>query len=174
MRSRDAYRLPHPHITLDLRLVDRSANPAELGCDLAISGRSASYEGVAELALGPVQPRLCAAPAYLAQYGSPLVPHDLLEHSCLVFSAAGNSWNFDTAQGVNCIEVRPRLQADDNLTLREAARSGMGIALLPDYVASDALRAGHLIQVLPDYTVQENWFKAYVPRRHAGVAFWPA
>ena len=36
----------HERITMEVALVDQSSNPEELGFDLAVSGRSTSYEGV--------------------------------------------------------------------------------------------------------------------------------
>ncbi|QOQ84198.1 hypothetical protein INP81_10490 [Comamonas thiooxydans] len=67
------------------------------------------------------------------------------------------------------IDVHPRLLADDNHTLLQAAAAGLGVALLPYYIASEAIAAGELEILLPDYAPQENWFKAYVPRRRMGV-----
>lgn len=160
----------HPRITLDLSLVDHSANPAESGFDMAISGRLASYDGVVDIPLKPVQPVLCASPAYLRAARPLAHPRDLTSHPCLVFAATGTTWQFQSTRGVVSVDVTPRLRADDNLTLLEAARTGLGVALLPMYVARDALAAGHIVKLIPQYAPQENWFKAYVPRRNLNVA----
>lgn len=166
----NAFLAQHPRITLELVLVDRSANPAEGGFDIAISGRLASYEGVVDLPLQPVHPVLCAAPAYLADHPEPVHPRDLADHACLVFSATGTDWRFHSPRGTVSVDVRPRLLADDNLTLLDAARRGLGVALLPTYIAQEALVRGELVAVLPRFVPQENWFKAYVPRRRLRVA----
>lgn len=165
-----AFLVAHPRITLEVALVDHSANPTERGFDVAISGRLASYEGVVDLPLCPVQPLLCAAPAYLLAHAPPTHPRELAEHACLVFSATGTVWNFQGAKGVVSVDVHPRLLADDNLTLLHATIAGLGIASLPAYVASDALTAGALRIVMPNFSPQENWFKAYVPRRRMKIA----
>lgn len=162
--------LAHPRITMELALVDRSANPAEGGFDLAISGRAASYEGVVDVPLCPVRPVLCAAPGYLRVNPSPAHPRDLSESACLVFSATGTSWTFHGSRGALSVDVRPRLLADDNRTLLHAAVAGLGIALLPSYIAEEALRSGALEILLPRFAPQENWFKAYVPKRRTNVA----
>lgn len=166
----NAFLVQHPMITMEVVLVDRSANPAEGGFDLAISGRLASYEGVVDLPLQPVHQMVCAAPAYVA--GAPAITHprDLMDHPCLVFSATGTNWRFQSSRGTVSVDVRSRLQADDNLTLLDAAVRGLGVALLPAYVARDALENGQLTSLLVNYMPQENWFKAYVPRRRQRVA----
>lgn len=156
-------------ITLEVMLVDRSTNPAEAGFDLAISGRLASYEGVVDLPLRPVQPTLCASPRYLAGHPAIEHPRDLSGHSCLVFSATGSDWHFQSSRGVISVDVQARLLADDNMTLLDAARQSLGVAILPNYVVQDDLRAGTLVAVLPKFPPQENWFKAYVPKRRMKV-----
>jgi DNA-binding transcriptional LysR family regulator len=160
----------HPKITMQISLVDHSVNPAENGVDIAISGRLASYDGVVDVPLCPVRPVLCAAPAYLQHHAEPKHPRDLGRHACLVFSPTGTNWNFQTSRGMVSVDVMPRLTTDDNLTLLDAARAGLGVALLPKYVASSALESGELQQLLPSYSPQENWFKAYVPRRRMKLA----
>jgi DNA-binding transcriptional LysR family regulator len=165
-----AFLAEHPRITLEVALVDHSANPAESGFDVAISGRLASYDGVLDVPLKPVQPLLCASPCYLREHAAPAHPRELSTHACLVFSPTGTSWQFQSPRGSVSVDVHPRLQADDNLTVLCAARMGLGVALLPTYVVRDALAAGELVELLPDFRPQENWFKAYVPRRRMSVA----
>jgi DNA-binding transcriptional LysR family regulator len=160
----------HPGVTMQIALEDRSANPAEGEFDIAISGRAASYEGVVDIPLRPVKPLLCAAPSYLRAHPAIAHPRDLPDCACLVFSATGTTWTFQSNRGTLSVDVRARLLADDNQTLLQAAIAGLGLALLPTYIASDAMAAGQLEVVLPDFTPQENWFKAYVPRRRVKVS----
>lgn len=159
----------HPSITLELVLEDRSTNPSEGGYDIAISGRAASYEGVVDIPLRPVKLLLCAAPSYLSLHPHITHPRDLADCDCLVFSATGANWVFQSSRGSLAIDVHPRLSADDNHTLLRAAMGSLGVALLPSYIAADAIAAGKLEIVMPDFAPQENWFKAYVPRRRMAV-----
>lgn len=160
----------HPRITLTLALVDLSANPAESGFDMAISGRASNYEGVVDIPLCPVRPVLCASPEFLAKVANPTHPRELTKVDCLVFTATGSTWTMHGSKGSMAIEVKTRLQADDNLTLLHAAKAGLGIAQLPTYVVESAMKAGELRLVMPDFTPQENWFKAYIPRRNMRLA----
>ena len=47
--------------------------------------------------------------------------------------------------------VTGQLAANNSEALREAALTGLGIALLPDFSAQTALQQGKLVQVLPDW-----------------------
>jgi len=160
----------HERITMDIALVDRSTNPIEEGFDLAISGRSATYEGVVDVPLCPVEAVLCAAPGYLERRGVPAQPRELIEHDCLAFRPTGPSWQFQSNRGSITVDLRPRLMADDNGTLLRAARSGLGITSLPMYVAQDVLADGTLVQLLERFPLQATWFRAYVPRRKQATA----
>lgn len=161
----------HEHITLELMLVDRSVNPAEEGFDLAISGHTASsYEGVLDVPLYPFEQVLCASPEYLKRRGTPSHPHDLEDHDGLCFKPLGTAWRFDSEQGQLSVDVHPRLIASDNITLRAAALAGNGIAMLPRYVARDALRAGKLVEVLNKFPMPKSWFRAHVTQHRAHLA----
>ena len=157
-------------ITMEINLVDEAVNPAERGVDIAINGRSASYEGVIDVPLCSTQVIACAAPAYLERKGTPASPTELVDHDCLVFRSNGLTWQFHSPRGTIHVDVVPRLNADDNMTLLRAAVAGMGITVIPRYVARNALATGALVKVLEDFPPQENWFKAFVPRRRLGVA----
>jgi DNA-binding transcriptional LysR family regulator len=151
--------------------VDRSVNPAEEGFDLAISGHAASsYEGVVDVPLHPFEQVLCASPQYLARRGTPRHPHDLEDHDGLFFKPLGTAWRFDSEQGQLSIDVRPRLIANDNVTLRAAALAGNGIAMLPRYVSGDALKAGTLVPLLQGYALPRSWFRAHVTQHRAKLA----
>lgn len=155
----------HPRISMEISLEDRSSNPLEKGYDVAISGRSASYEGVIDVPLGPVQALLCASPAYLKRRGTPTHPRELVEHDCLVFKPSGNHWLFHSARGAINVDVVPRITADDGISLLHAIKAGCGVAVFPRYVVQAALDSGELQVVLPQYPPEENWYNAYVPRR---------
>lgn len=166
----NAFLEKHERITMELALVDQSTNPQERGFDMAISGRTASYEGVLDVPLCAVQPMLFAAPAYVAAHGEPAHPRELADHRCLVFAPTGVNWQFESSRGAISVEVRPRLLADDNRTLLDAAVRGMGVVALPLYVARDALAAGQLQPLLSKFPLQETWFRAYLPRRSHKLA----
>ncbi|HTV77567.1 MAG TPA: LysR family transcriptional regulator [Steroidobacteraceae bacterium] len=163
--------LEHSHITLELALVDRSVNPAEEGFDLAISGHAASsYEGVIDVPLHPFEQVLCASPDYLRRRGTPAHPHDLEDHDGLFFKPLGTAWRLESDQGQLSVDVHPRLIANDNVTLRAAALAGNGIAMLPRYVAGDALERGRLVALLPEFALPRAWFRAHVTQHRAKLA----
>lgn len=154
----------HPKISLDVALVDITINPMDEGFDIAVSGRSATYEGVSELPLTPIRSRLYASPAYLAQHPAIKLPSDLHHHACLAFKPNGNTWNFPTSKGLSLVNFKPRLSLDDNVSLAQAVMSDLGIAALPHYIAKQFVDSGHLVAVLPESPLQATWFKMFIPK----------
>jgi DNA-binding transcriptional LysR family regulator len=165
-----AFQREHERITMEVQLADRSINPIEEGFDIVITGLSESYEGVIDIPLCPLSQRVCAAPAYLQGRVLPDHPRDLADHDCLVFKPKGPTWQFESSRGPISIDVPQRLIANDNSVLFAAACAGNGIAVLPTYVAKDALKTGTLLPLLQEFQLQPTWLKALVPRRRQGLA----
>ena len=87
-----------------------------------------------------------------------------------MFAPSGHVWQFQSSRGALSVEVTPRLTVDDNLTLLDAVKKGMGIAALPAYLARQALARGELLALLPGFPLQENWFRAFIPKRKYRLA----
>lgn len=155
--------LSNPGVVVDLVLLDRSVNPIEESFDLAISARSATYPNVTDVPLSPYPCVLCASPAYLET--APPLGHlrDLVDHGALVSVLYGNTWRFDSPNGEVAVDVRPRLSANDGRVLLEAALRGVGVAILPAFVAEAAIAAGTLRTLLLETPPASMWLKALVP-----------
>jgi DNA-binding transcriptional LysR family regulator len=62
------------------------------------------------------------------------------------------------------VEVHSRMQSSDSRMVRDAARMGMGITILPRLLVDEDLRAGALVQLLEEFPVTTYWVKMLVPR----------
>jgi len=60
--------------------------------------------------------------------------------------------------------VHTRVHVSEARVQRELARRGLGIAVLPLYLAAEDIRGGRLVPLLRDYPLQARWLKALVPR----------
>ena len=161
----------YPHVSLDVVLLERpiAVNPSEEGFDISIGGSARSFPGVVDEPICPLHKWVCAAPAYLEQWGTPQHPRELARHDCLLFAPLGRTWHFESAIGPISVDVRPKLTANDQFVLTAAAVRGNGIAVLPSYSVASALRAGTLVRVLHRFAVPMVWIKATVPEGRAGA-----
>ena len=163
----------NPGVTIELLQIDRAVNPLEESFDVALGAFPRSFASVVDVPLCPYDRLLVAAPSYLADRPPPQHPTELSQHDCLVFQPTGLTWSFETERGPVATEIRARFAANDSRILLSAALRGLGVGVLPRFLAREALRRGTLVNVLPGYPVTPIWFKAMVPGikiRHREVA----
>jgi DNA-binding transcriptional LysR family regulator len=157
-------------LQVQLTLNDRFVDLIEEGFDVTV--RIAEPQPIGNLIVQPLAPAprlLCAAPAYLAARSSPTHPQDLRHHSCLHYGqvATLQLWSLTGPDGTHSIAVQGALCSNNGEVLRDAAIGGLGIALLPLFIAEPALMAGQLQRVLPNYQPPELSIDAMYPvNRH--------
>lgn len=153
----------NPGLILEIVLMDRSVNPLEEGFDLVFAARPASYPNVTDIPLCPYPVTLCASPKYLEKKGTPEHPSELAEHDCLTSILLGATWVFESPRGTLSIEVHSKFKANDGRVLLEAVRRGVGLTVIPNYLANNDVKSGNLIPLLQDFPLPLYWLKAQVP-----------
>ncbi|MBL8329566.1 MAG: LysR family transcriptional regulator [Rubrivivax sp.] len=171
----------HPGLQVDLSFEDRYVNLVEQGVDLAIRmGRLAdSSLGARFLGLNPWV--LVGSKAYLAAHGTPRRPADVAQHAALIYSTAQGDerWHFTGSDGhTQPIAVKGPLRSNNLSALLAAARSGMGLALLPQYVAHESLANGTVQPLLERWTLPAQEIHAvfssprHVPAKVSSFVAW--
>jgi DNA-binding transcriptional LysR family regulator len=156
----------HPGVQVDLSFEDRQVNLVEQGLDLAIRmGRLAdSSLGARHLGLNPWV--LVGARGYLAEHGTPRRPNDLERHAAIIYSTVqgDDRWHFTGPDGHTVqVPVRGPLRSNNLSAILAAARAGMGLAVLPRYVAHESLKAGAVVPLLERWTLPAQEIHAVYP-----------
>lgn len=142
-----------PDVQVEMSFTDRLADLVEEGFDLAIRiGVTAPDTRLVSRTVTTFRAVLCAAPEYLAAYGTPQEAADLAAHDCLIFTSSGQrqGWRLRGADGIWFrAQGRSRLRLDNGEAIRDAALAGLGIAFLPDFMVAGDIESGRLVQVLP-------------------------
>ncbi|GAB3256290.1 LysR substrate-binding domain-containing protein [Chitinimonas naiadis] len=146
----------YPRLQIEASFSDRRSDVVEEGYDLAVrSGTVADTPGLKVRKLGEHQMLVVAAPGYLTQRGTPQSLTDLASHDGILYGRAGRlgEWQFRGPDGgqINAT-IQPRLAFDDLEALLDAAKAGLGIARLPDWLTNQSLREGALVRLLPQET----------------------
>ncbi len=157
----------HPDVTVDFMLMDRQVNPLEEGLDISLGASPQSFAGVDETPLCPYPRVLVATPDYLANSGLLENPTDIAKHECLAYVPAGSSWTFTGTGGAITVDIRARYTVNDSRILLDAAHEGLGLTVLPEFLARAGLKDGSLRLLLPKFPLAPIWFKAMVPRHKA-------
>ncbi len=109
---------------------------------------------------------MVAAPSYLAKRGRPVSTTDLSTHDCVVYSSVqgDDRWSLRTATGEKrAVLVKGPLRSNNLSAVLGAARAGMGLTVLPWYVARESLADGTVERVLADHSLPEQEVHAVFP-----------
>ncbi|HEY0962149.1 MAG TPA: LysR family transcriptional regulator [Pseudomonadales bacterium] len=160
----------YPKISIQLALNDQFVDPMSEGIDVTLR-ISARRETPALVAHEIIEARrvLCAAPDFIRRHGVPAHPRELVEYPCLHYGnlPTGNAWRLENEQESVDVRVTGVLCANNADVLNEAAVSGMGIALLPVFIAHDDLRTGRLVPILENYHPPRIYLSlVYAPSRN--------
>lgn len=109
-----------------------------------------------------------ASPGLLKTYGHPKHPGDLARMPAVSMQEHEGSqvWELIDAQGERVsVEVQARLITGDFAILLEAARAGIGVALLPETVCAPAITSGELEILLPEWSAPQGIMHFVYPSR---------
>jgi DNA-binding transcriptional LysR family regulator len=155
----------YPGIQLDVIVNDRVVDPIEEGFDIAFQIFPAISESLIERRLFTVRRLFCAAPAYIAEYGAPQHPRDLLQHTTALYSGypSRNRWTLTRGEDVVEMELPGMIRSNSVHLLRDYALTGGGVVCLPTLVASASLLDGSLVPILTEYQLSHLSFAAVYP-----------
>ena len=136
------YMRRHPQVQLDLSFEDRYVDLIAQGIDVAIRMGKLADSSLGARYLGANPWVMVASPAYLKKHGTPKRAQDLSAHVALIYSSVVGDefWRMHTPRGEPVtVPVSGRFRSNNLSAVLAAARDGLGIALMPRYVASESL-----------------------------------
>lgn len=135
----------HPQIELTLDLDDRRVDIASGAYDGVIRHGIIDDSRLMVWRLAPSRRFLVASNDYLARYGTPRSIADLDDHRGIFYTNRGVAdWRFVGPGGAQIVRARVALRVNNGEMIRDAALAGLGIALLPAFIAGPVVRAGRL------------------------------
>ncbi|APC17670.1 LysR family transcriptional regulator [Pseudomonas frederiksbergensis] len=148
-----------PQVKLDVVLTNQRLDLLDNGFDVAIRLGNSEPSNLIARPLEDYTLTMCASPAYLARRGTPQKPGDLADHDCLAFAyPAGDEWRSVEKQwrlsgpdGEIVVAVSGPMLINSSSGLHQAARTGMGVVMLPDALVDQDLREGKLVALMQDY-----------------------
>ncbi|MGO7214887.1 LysR substrate-binding domain-containing protein [Rhizobium ruizarguesonis] len=138
----------HPEIELTLDIDDRRVDAASDGYDAIIRNGPIADSRLVAWKLAHSRRLLCASPDYLARQGIPSSLADLNNHRGIFYTNRGVAdWRFQAPDGAIVVRAKLALGINNGDMLRDAAIAGLGIALLPAFIAGPAIREGRLAEI---------------------------
>lgn len=142
----------YPLLELDLNLsdqpVDLLAGGYDCGLRLTTQIQDSSYIAVR---LGKFKIMVCASPDYLVRNGEPATAAELQQHRCFVYAYAldSNRWPLQFADQTH-VTVNGALRVNSTPFMKSFILQGLGIGVLPEFVARPEVSDGRLVEILAD------------------------
>lgn len=156
-----AFQARHPGVEVALWLTPArmEVGPEPGQVDIAIRLRSEAGPELSTRRLGEIGLWIVAAPAHLEAHGRPQHPNDLADHRMIELGPPNKANQIELHRGGDTavVRYRPVLQIDDPEAVLIAAVAGAGVAVVPDFVAAEAVADGRLVRLL------EPWASTPIP-----------
>ena len=158
------FMLANPDIELDIHLGDESVDLVEQGFDLGFRASStpidSNYVG---RPLTRFAYKVCASQDYLKNHTEIILPKDLKNHNCFVYSyfQGKNVWPLEDG-----ITVKGNLRVNNTLFMMEGIKRGLGLGFIPDFVCQQSIDSGQVVEVLADSKKPMLTLYALYPARH--------
>jgi DNA-binding transcriptional LysR family regulator len=160
----------YPRVVPDWHFDNRQVDIVGEGFDAAIGGGFPMASGVIARELGPVHIVAVASPAYMQGRRPPRTPAELAEFECIMRRSTPTGrvrpWTLGSRraeeQAVHC---EARIILSDPEAVAQAARQGLGVALLPMPFAFAAIQSGELLRLLPGWYSNAGPLSLYYPSK---------
>ena len=148
----------HPEIQLTLDLDDRRIDVASSGHDAIIRQGVIDDTRLVVWKLAKSHRLLVGSADYLAEHGTPKSIEDLRQHRGIFYTNRGAAdWRFRTTQGPVAIQAKQAFGVNNGDMIRDAVIAGLGLAMLPAFIAGPAIKAGTLVNIPLDLVADEEW-----------------
>jgi len=142
----------YPDIDLVVSLNERVRDMRQEGMDCSVRVGELQDSSMVGRRLGNMTFLTCAAPAYLAEHGTPHTLDDLGAHRGVMHFSGRTGrpfdWDFMSGGSVSIVEVRGAIAVTDPDAYISCALQGMGLIQAARYQVRDHLASGALVEVL--------------------------
>ncbi|WP_096085522.1 LysR family transcriptional regulator [Agaribacterium haliotis] len=161
----------YPELQLELKLINERVDLIEGGYDLLIRVGQLDDSRLLAKRLGTIQRSLFASPTWLSSNAKLVKLEELCGCDFLYMSrmSEGRELRLHKAKSERRLKIQPRMHVDDFSVIKHAALSGLGIAVLPDYMATEALARGELQRVFVDWRLEPIELYALYPKNRLKI-----
>nr|WP_289852068.1 LysR family transcriptional regulator [Rhizobium sp. SSA_523] len=158
----------HPDVFLDIAAEDRFVDLIEEGFDLAIRITKLEDSGMIARKICDFRVYACATPDYVARHAPLNHPQDLIGKPVIIDTnlRSHNNIRFqDPDGGPFSVPVTGTLEVNTPQATLRASRAGLGVAMVPDFIALPFIQSGELVTLFDDYILKDRGIYAVYPHR---------
>lgn len=144
----------YPELNLDIESTDNYVNLHEENYDIAIRMGQLVDSELISRTIAPNNHYVCASPEYLNKFGIPQHPQELVHHKGLLYLAREphGIWQLPVDGHYQSFRIQSIMRTDSAHQLFEAAKAGLGLAILPGFIAAPAICKKSLKVVLSEFS----------------------
>lgn len=163
-----AFTRSYPDVTFDVDLSAGQVNLVEDGYDLALRVSPKLDPGLIAKPLSSIRFGLYAAPGYITAHGAPRSIDQIFSHPMLVYGGATALEDVfgSRRRGQKRRQVKGLVRSENEVLLLHAAVAGLGLVVLPDWLANSEVASGTLVRLLSDeFDINVRLHAVYSSRR---------
>ncbi|MDH0616717.1 MULTISPECIES: LysR family transcriptional regulator [unclassified Agrobacterium] len=158
----------NPELSLEIVAEDRFVDLIEEGFDLAVRITRLEDSGLIARKLSDFRVYAVATADFVAQYGPLDGPQDFARVPFIIDTNTRfhNSVRyFEPDGGSNSVAISGPIEVNSPQATLRAARAGLGIAMVPDFIARPYIQSGELVTLFDDYISKDRGIYAVYPHR---------
>lgn len=155
----------HPAVEIEVLLSDARHDPVAEGIDLTLRIAPLADSSLLARTIAPVAGSVIASPAYLAEHGTPKHPLELSGHRLIGYGHRQRATPLHFHRKDEEVSVLPTgpLFANNGDIMVPLVVAGVGIALLPDFIAAAELASGAVVPILTDWSLPQAYLHLLSP-----------
>ena len=155
----------HPAVEIEVLLSDARHDPVAEGIDLTLRISPLADSSLLARTIAPVAASVLASPAYLEKDGTPRHPLDLSGHRLIGYGHRQRAVPLHFERKGEEATVLPTgpLFANNGDIAVPLLVAGVGIAVLPDFIAAEELMSGKLVRILTDWSLPQAYLHLLSP-----------
>ncbi|PZV33981.1 LysR family transcriptional regulator [Mesorhizobium kowhaii] len=158
----------HPDLEIAVDYEDRPVSLTQGSYDLGIRIGTLNESSLKARKLCECARMVCCSPEYSRNFGLPKSIAELAQHTCIDYAhvRASDLWQFESESDRGRpipVLMRSRIVANNFEAIKDMAVAGLGLVLLPEFLAAGPLREGSLISAMPHITARADTISAVYP-----------
>lgn len=158
----------NPDVSMEIIADDRFVDLIEEGFDLAIRITRLEDSGLIARKLSDFRVHAVATPDFVALHAPLNEPQDMARAPFIIDTNSkfyNNVRYFEKSGGIASVSVTGPIEVNSPQATLRAARAGLGIAIVPDFIARPFISSGELVTLFDDYISRDRGIYAVYPHR---------
>ena len=146
----------YPKIELDIRGEDRTVDLVKEGVDLALRIGPLVDSNLRALKIGEIRLIFVSTPAYLNSAPKIRQLEQVAQHPITLFSVRQEKLtvlNKKTNRKFK-LKLHAHVMVNTPIAAKSLVASGLGVALLPDFICYEEIKSGQMVRVMPEWSTE--------------------